>query len=1027
MNQLPQLDTITVQPYHWEYVEGREEGDRRMVRCWSLDRDSTCCMLRIENFPIVCAIELPRTNNRKYIQWNSAKVGELHRKLKSTVKNADDIYSFRKEHYATRVPLYELRLPNGENVVEELRRGNVGKVPVLYVYMKSKKTMYELASAATNMTFFVERVGKITVTPWECEIDPITKLLAFRGSRRCNWISVTSMRIETEGFKVTTGTKEYIADWNTITKIDDDVCKSWNVAPGILSFDIECYSPNYNKFPNMWDPNCHMYMITCNYKRGKEQTKTRMILMGDCNDFEVEGMDLTIVRVKTETELVEEFAKAVHLFNPEILTGFRIQSFDLEYMDARLAMDASDWPVIGKIKDQNASIEREDKQSGAYGFNKMYKLAADGRVVLDAYQYFRREFKYPEYNLNYISSKILKDKKHDIPAAEQFRIYDLMRKGLTFPKGSEEYELGMSEMTRQAKYCVQDAQLVLRLLDNTNLWISMIEMCNVVCVNPYDLYTRGQQIRCMNQLYEACYLRGIILTKRPLDDIPFSGGKVQHPITEKCKVGTMDFNSLYPSIMIANNICYTTYIPESKRMYIPREMCNICYVDCNAGTVKKSEDDDDDSDDEGGTDFKSNVGKAGKYEFWFIKAEFVKGVLPDLVGKLIQSRRDVQALMKTIGYDVVLDKRQNAYKISANSFFGFTGVRNNGMRPFIPLAVSITAWGRQYITETTDYVVKHWNGRIIYGDTDSCMIHLPWLTDDTKLWETLVKMCQEVSNLFPDAIVMKPEYIGVILPIMPKKYCIMKLDPKTGKPMLDDNGEPELEVKGMLSARRDNCRWARDTFFWVLNSIMKDASYMEVIEYLADRITMMFSGQVSHTEMLLNRSISTYSNDSTYFMKIFSDRIKLMGKQIEPGERVYYLVAETEDPKTRLGDRLMLEETYLQSLDDFEKGICKSRLKIDYMYYISKVLTKHVDDVMRVAYPKHTDYLRNINFERGRKSAISLSTPVKFLSHVIGSGVSTDYTLSKIREFVTPFNADAYVTWNDRMNQMWRDQQQVTV
>ena len=81
-----------------------------------------------------------------------------------------------------------------------------------------------------------------------------------------------------------------------------------------------------------------------------------------------------------------------------------------------------------------------------------------------------------------------------------------------------------------------------------------------------------------------------------------------------------------------------------------------------------------------------------------------------------QRKCDKKSLLWT-----VLEKRQLALKVSANSFFGFLGVHNGGKMPLIEAAMSITAKGRQLIEAVFDYVKEKYNGKIIYSDTDTLM------------------------------------------------------------------------------------------------------------------------------------------------------------------------------------------------------------------------------------------------------------------------------------------------------------------
>ena len=82
-------------------------------------------------------------------------------------------------------------------------------------------------------------------------------------------------------------------------------------------------------------------------------------------------------------------------------------------------------------------------------------------------------------------------------------------------------------------------------------------------------------------------------------------------------------------------------------------------------------------------------------------------ILEELIGARKRAR---QELAKTSDpfQKAVLDGRQLALKISANSVYGFTGAQV-GQLPCLPISSSVTAYGREMIEATKDYVLKKYN------------------------------------------------------------------------------------------------------------------------------------------------------------------------------------------------------------------------------------------------------------------------------------------------------------------------------
>ena len=94
----------------------------------------------------------------------------------------------------------------------------------------------------------------------------------------------------------------------------------------------------------------------------------------------------------------------------------------------------------------------------------------------------------------------------------------------------------------------------------------------------------------------------------------------------------------------------------------------------------------------------------------------------------------------------VLDKRQLAFKVSANSMYGAMGVRR-GYLPFMPGAMCTTYMGRTNIEVVAKTIPEKYGGELIYGDTDSNYIHFPHLTTAHETWDYAIHVAEEISKM----------------------------------------------------------------------------------------------------------------------------------------------------------------------------------------------------------------------------------------------------------------------------------------
>jgi DNA polymerase delta subunit 1 len=113
----------------------------------------------------------------------------------------------------------------------------------------------------------------------------------------------------------------------------------------------------------------------------------------------------------------------------------------------------------------------------------------------------------------------------------------------------------------------QDAYLPQRLMDKLMCFINYTEMARVTGVPFKDLLSRGQQIKVVSQLYRAAGEAGYIIPaiKSDASGEQYEGATVIEPTRGyyDVPIATLDFASLYPSIMMAHNLCYTTLLDKS--------------------------------------------------------------------------------------------------------------------------------------------------------------------------------------------------------------------------------------------------------------------------------------------------------------------------------------------------------------------------------------------------------------------------------------------------------------------------------
>lgn len=204
---------------------------------------------------------------------------------------------------------------------------------------------------------------------------------------------------------------------------------------------------------------------------------------------------------------------------------------------------------------------------------------------------------------------------------------------------------------RLAVYCLKDAYLPQRLLDKLMCLYNYMEMSRVTGVPFNYLLTRGQQIKVVSQLYRKAMSENLLIPAYHIDgtEEQYEGATVIEP--EKgfyeSPITTLDFSSLYPSIMMAHNLCYSTYL-ESKQV---------------ADDLKLEE----------GKDYHRtpNNGSTSNHHYvtidLFVSSSVRKGLLPIILEELLAARKRAKTDLKkeTDPFKkAVLDGRQLALKVN---------------------------------------------------------------------------------------------------------------------------------------------------------------------------------------------------------------------------------------------------------------------------------------------------------------------------------------------------------------------------
>lgn len=783
--------TAQVVPYDvvvCDNVMNEDTGDNHVnIHLWCLDKESKPWLVRVRDFPFYFYIELPTIVNGVAYAWDMSSADKIMDSIKFMMgEKAPQTYMFghwQKLYYYM---------------------GN-RKFPMIFVSFKTLEAV-RFCTNLLNKPRNFRGIGTIQLKCYEANIDIIRKFFTTKDASFCQWLNVTGQefdmdndaRISKEGHP-DRRIRELSVSYTDIKPIPRSETDSWFTNPRILAFDIETYSDNHKAMPNPLVSKhvCNIISLIY-YELGNISSRKRyVIVLGDSRDVSSETAgEVTVIRVQNETELIMAFSNLVNELDPEIVSGYNIFAYDYPFLNTRRKHKMIDWPVMGRLQKKPTEMSQMVWKSGAYGTQDINILEMEGRMSIDMLPIVKRDYRLDKYSLEFVSQNFLGRGKLDVKPVDMFRAYErqefiiryaknfiMMNTGDTVknwdileklkelketsssrnPKDSEElkesssnedepeidkiisrYTHALDEVTKIVAYCVQDSDLVVDLFDKLNVWIGLNALSSVVGVTIIQLFTRGQQVRCLSQVYDKASRKGIVLDKRLKDKVFYEGGFVFEPKSGLYDgVICLDFASLYPSIMRAMNICFTTLVPPELYDSIDDAACNIIDVNqeenpgSSASKVSKNEtleegEDDSDEETEEGVAAPGAVFKT--YHYKWVKKNVRYGILPEIQDHLVGSRNVIKKEIAELEDEldecddpvrlaeiklllVLKDKYSNALKVSANSLYGFLGAQEGGVLSLIEAAMCITATGRKLINQVNQYVIEKYGAEIVYGDS----------------------------------------------------------------------------------------------------------------------------------------------------------------------------------------------------------------------------------------------------------------------------------------------------------------------
>ena len=665
-----------------------------------------------------------------------------------------------------------------------------------------------------------------------------------------------------------------------------------------MSFDIECL-PDHGEMPKAEvSPVILISMAFEPEYRGQKD----LVLVG--KNIDCQRPDVQVCQ--DEHDLLSTFASILRDYDPDVVAGYNSNEFDFPYLlerakqlrvDLRAGRDGSSCYLRKIVNSTNISIT--------------------GRIVVDLLPIIRSSYSLKQYTLRNAAAELLKMEKYDVDPKEIESLWADGGEGLR----------------RFISYSRRDANLAQRLLLDLRLMDKYIALSRASGALLQDIVNGGQSGMVENLLLRRFGEGNRVVPPKPdadlseeryIDSDELKGGAVLVPEKGLLEdIVILDYKSLYPTIMMAHNLCYSTVVPRGQ----------------------------------GPASDKTITAPSGGR---FVSPEVSPGIVPQVLKELLDQRTQTKRQMKRATDEErrFLDAKQYAMKILLNSFYGYSGYARARLYS-LDLANAVTSFGRENIVKTKNiideigsvYIVdgnvvqksdltfgksvaKRFDLSVVYGDTDSVFVRLKPLQGEVTLEEAELigkKIAETVTSSLPQPMELVFEaFARRAIFLAKKRYALWVFEP-SGEAWKD-----RIKVRGMETVRRDWCDLTSKTLNKCLELVLKEGKVDEAVDHVRFIINRIQNLNLTDDPEILEeltltrrytKSTSSYKNKQPHIQLV--EKIKKRGGQVPGvGDRVPFVIVKGKSSRKN-------KALFVDRAED-PSYVLEKNIPLDTEYYVEK-------------------------------------------------------------------------------------------
>lgn len=617
-----------------------------------------------------------------------------------------------------------------------------------------------------------------------------------------------------------------------------------------------------------------------------------------------------------ELDLINRLVDIVGDHDPDILTGYEVHNGSWGYMieRSRFKYEYNLCEELSRTKAQ--SNGRSSKDSDKWGFNHTSTIRVTGRHMINIWRAMRGELNLLQYTMESVVFHLL-----------HRRIPHYTYKDLTLWYTSDKPK----DQMKVIGYYVSRVRLNLEILDENELIARTSEQARLLGVDFFSVFSRGSQFKVESLMFRIAKPENYLLPSPSRKQVGQQNALECLPLVMEPQSAfynspllVLDFQSLYPSVMIAYNYCYSTFLGRVISWRGQNKM-GFTEYQRQQRILELLKD-------------QINIAPNG---IIYAKPNIRKSLLAKMLGEIIETRVMVKSGMKNNKEDKTLQRllnnRQLALKFIANVTYGYTSASFSGRMPCSEIADSIVQTGRETLEKAIALIhsVRKWGAEVVYGDTDSLFVYLKGRTKD-EAFDIGEEIAKSVTDMNPRPVKLKFEkvYLPCVL-LAKKRYVGFKYETRFQK-------EPDFDAKGIETVRRDGTPGEQKIEEKALKILFRTANLSQVKSYFQDQCSKIMKGKVSIQDFCFAKEVKlgTYSDKGMLPPgALISTRRMLEDPCAEPqyGERVPYVVI-TGAPGARLIDRCVAPEVLLEN----------DQNELDADYYIMKNLIPPLERIFNL-------------------------------------------------------------------------------